>query len=190
MNGRRNTKKSKLSKLSKNRRRRTTKLAPPRTGQQYSAKTSRFQDLWDRVVGVISKLRSQDTSLRQASREIGVSPRTVLRYGGSALRKGPSGRYQAKKRDRLLRMLMVPSAEGPREIAMGDSRQASTLGEYWNAVHRYLATGDSSGVKKFEGVHVIDAEGKQIPLLTDLRKLDRLGSAGVLSFESLYGRTA
>ncbi len=139
---------------------------------------------------MISKLRSQRTSLQQTSKEVGVSPKTVLRYGGSALRKGANGRYKTKKSDRLLRMLMVPTGQGPLEIALRDSRQASTLGEYWNAVHRYLATGDSSGIKKFEGRHVIDVEGKKVPLLTDLRELDRLGSAGVLSFESLYGRTA
>jgi hypothetical protein len=166
------------------------KRVAPRTAKQYSANPQRFQDLWNRVVAVISKLRSQRTSLQQTSREVGVSPRTVIRYGGSALRKGTSGRYQVKKRDRLLRMLMVPTHQGPHEIAVLDSRQASVLGEYWNAVHRYLATGDASGIKKFEGRHIIDADGKPITLLANLGELNRLGSAGVLSFESLYGRTA
>jgi hypothetical protein len=184
------TKISKSKKVSRLRVRRAKKLAGPRTLKQYVARPSRFRDLWDRVVAVVSKLRSHGTSLRQTSREVGVSPRTVIRYGGSALRKGSGGRYQAKKRDRLLRVLMVPSAEGPREIAVRDSRQASTLGEYWNAVHRYLATGETLGIKKFDGKHVINAEGQQVALLTDLRELDRLGSAGVLSFESLYRRVA
>ena len=173
----------------KSRLRRRKKRVAPRNAQQYLNKPLRFQDLWNRVVSVISKLRSQGTSLQQTSREVGISPKTVLRYGGSALRKGTNGRYQTKKNDRLLRMLMVPTDQGPREIALRASGQASTLGEYWNAVHRYLATGDSSGIKKFEGRHVIDAEGKQVLLLTDLRELDRLGSAGSLSFESIYGRT-
>ena len=162
----------------------------PRTAEQYSARPSRFQNLWDRVVEVISKLRAQKTSLQQTSREVGVDPRTVVRLGGSALRKDSSGRYQAKKSDKLLRMLMVPTREGPREIAMRDSRQASLLGEYWNAVHRYLATGDASRIKKFEGKQITDADGKHVALLTTLAELDRLGSAGVMTFESLYARTA
>jgi hypothetical protein len=154
------------------------------------AKPSRFQELWDRVVSVISQLRSQGTSLQRTSQEVGVSPRTVLRYGGSALRKGTGGRYEAKSSDRLLRLLMVPTHEGPREIAVRDSREASLLGKYWSAVHRYLATGNSYELEKFQGKNVVDAEGQRVALLTDVRELDRLGSAGVMSFESIYGRTA
>lgn len=166
------------------------KLTTPRTAKQYSATTHRFQDLWERVVAVVSKLRSQGSSLQQTSREIGISPHTVKRWAGSALRKTPSGRYQAKKRDKLLRVLMIPTHEGPREIAIRDSRQATLLGEYWNAVHRYLATGDSAAIEKFKGKHITDAKGKHIDLLTNLRELDQLGSAGAMSFESIYGRTA
>ena len=168
----------------------TPKTTAPKSAKQYSDRPLRFQELWDRVVAVVSKLRSQKTSLQQTSREIGISPRTVLRYGGPALQKSKTGRYEAKKRDSLLRMLMVPTPEGPREIAVRDSRQASLLGGYWSAVHWYLATGDADGLRKFEGKHITDADGQHIELLTQLNELDRLGSAGVLSFESLYGRTA
>jgi hypothetical protein len=158
--------------------------------KQYLAKPPRFQNLWDRVVSVISKIRSQRTSLQQTSRELGISPRTVLRYGGSALKKGPSGRYQATKTDRLLRMLMLPTPGGPREIAIRSSRAASLLGDYWNAVQKYLETGDKSRLAKFQGKSVTDASGAKLPLLTDVNELDRLGSAGALSFESLYRRVA
>ena len=63
-------------------------------------------------------------------------------------------------------------------------------GEYWNAVHRYLSTGDASRLVNFRGKHITDAQGEKFPLLTDREELDRLGSAGVLSFESLYARVA
>jgi hypothetical protein len=162
----------------------------PITAKQYLAKPPRFQNLWDRVVSVISQIRSQRTSLQQTSREMGVSPRTVLRYGGSALKKDTNGRYQATKTDRLLRMLMIPTPGGPREIAVRSSRTASLLGNYWNAVQAYLETGDKARLAKFQGKSVTDASGAKIPLLTDVNELDRLGSAGVLSFESLYRRVA
>ena len=158
--------------------------------KQYLAKPPRFQNLWDRVVSVISQIRSQRTSLQQTSREMGISPRTVLRYGRSALKRGGNGRYQATKTDRLLRMLMIPTPGGPREIAVRSSRAASLLGDYWNAVQGYLETGDKSRLAKFQGKSVTDASGAKLPLLTDLNELDRLGSAGVLSFESLYRRVA
>jgi hypothetical protein len=77
-----------------------------------------------------------------------------------------------------------------REIAVRESKQVSLLAEYWNALHRYLQTGDAAQLKTFQGKHIKDANGVDVPLPTDLAVLNRLGSAGVLSFESLYARSA
>ena len=84
---------------------------------------------------------------------------------------------------------MVPTPEGPREIAIRGSRKATQVGEYWNAVHRFLETGDRSGLLKFAGKILVDADGNRLPFLTDRTQLKRLGSAGVLSFQSIYGRS-
>jgi hypothetical protein len=135
-------------------------------------------------------MRAGDVSLRQASREFGVDPRTVVKRGGTALRKSATGRYEAKKSDRLLRVLVFPTHDGTREIAVRGSRRASLLGDYWAAVQKYLQTGDASGVKRFRGKKIEDANGKQLSLITDLAELNRLGSAGVFSFESIYARVA
>ncbi len=166
-----------------------SKFVAPRTAEQYFAKPEQFQERWHRVVHVISKMRTGGFSLQRASREYQVDARTVTKWGGAALRKSTNGRYTAKATDRLLRVLNIPTPEGPREIAMRDSRQASQLAKYSDAVQRYVQTGDSSKIQKFSGQHVVDANGEQISLLTDLKQLDRLSSAGVLSFESLYART-
>ncbi len=85
---------------------------------------------------------------------------------------------------------MIPTPEGTRELAVRGSYQASLLGEYWNSVHHYLATGASSRLNKFRGKYIKDANGVNVPLPTDRAVLNRLGSAGVLSFESLYARNA
>jgi len=89
-----------------------------------------------------------------------------------------------------LRVLAIPTDEGTREIALRDSRQASILGQYWDAVQRYLQTGDASAIQKFRGKHITAVNRARITLLTDLDQLSRLGNAGVLSFESLYARAA
>lgn len=163
---------------------------PPRTAQEFFAKSVRFQDTWILVTHAISKMRADGVSRRRAAREFQIDPRTVARWGRSALRKRPSGRYEAKPSDRLLRVLFYPTHEGLREIAVRDSRQASRLAEYSAAVDKYLETGDASGIEKFRGKQITDASRKRIPLLTSLEELDRLGSAGVLSFESLYARSS
>ena len=166
------------------------RIRAPRTAQEFLAKPERFQDRWNRVAHVVSKMRADGISLRQASREFGVDPRTVLKLGKSALRKRTSGRYSAKSDDRLLRVLAVPTVDGISEVALRDSRQASKLGQYWDAVQRYLQTGDASAIQKFRGKRITTANRVRIPLLTDLDQLSRLGNAGVLSFESLYARVA
>ncbi len=128
--------------------------------------------------------------MSQASREYGIDRRKVLRLAGSALRKTARGTYVAKRRDSLLRILVVPTPDRLREVALRDSRQASQLAEYWDAVQRYLQKGDDSALRKFRGKRIKDAEGKPIRLLTNLEELDGLGNAGVLSFESLYAGAA
>ena len=158
----------------------------PTTARQYFSRSKQFQDTWDSVGQVISKMRSGRISLRNASKEIGVNPSKVLQLGRSALRKQKNGKYAARKTDHLLRILSILTPEGRREIAVRDSEQASTLGRYWASVQRYLQTGDNSALRKFKGKKITDASGKRHPLITDLKQLTTLGSAGVLSFESLY----
>jgi hypothetical protein len=114
----------------------------------------------------------------------------VLRAAPAAFRKLKNGRYEAKPIDRILRVVVVPTRKGLREIGVRDSRQASLIGRYWTAVERYRDTGDASALREFRGKHVTDAAGKRIRLLTDRGTLDRLGSAGLLSFETLYARAA
>jgi hypothetical protein len=166
-----------------------TKIAAPRTEAQYLAKPEKFKETWDRVLGVVSKMRREKISLTQASRDAGISPRTVTRWGKTALQKQKNGKYTARKSDNLLRLVTIPTPDGKRDIALRGSKQVTLLAKYWNALHRYLQTGDSAPLKKFQGKYIRDANGLDIPLSVDLSALNRLGSAGVLSFESLYART-
>ena len=166
----------------------STARVAPRSSQEYFAKPERFQDRWNRATHVISKMRTTGTSLRKASREFGIDPRVVVKLGKSALRKVSNGRYVAKAKDRLLRILSVPAPEGTREVALRDSVQASLLGQYWDAVQKYLQTGDASRLEKFKRKRIVLADRKRIRLITDPEQLGRLGNAGVLSFESLYAR--
>jgi len=149
----------------------------------------RIQDKWNRIVQAVSRMRADHVSLFQAAREFGVSAQEVVRLGGSALRKTPKGRYVARPTDDLLRVLSLPGKRGLREVAFDDSREASLVGRYWDAVRLYLQTGDDSALRRFRGKVALDANGSRINLMTDLDELDRLGSAGVLSFESIYARS-
>ena len=162
----------------------------PRTVEEFFSKPEAYQDKWNRAMHAVSRMRADGFSLAQAVREYKLDRRTVLRLAGSALRKDKGGHYVAKASDRLLRILHVPTANGLQEIATRNSRHASSLAEYWDAVQRYLQKGDASGLRRFRRIRITDASGKRVRLLTDTEELDRLGHAGALSFESLYGRAA
>jgi hypothetical protein len=186
-------KQNRLRKVIKNRRSpRPVRRKPvaPRTADELFAKPKRSQEAWIRATQVVTRIRTRHETLQKASREEGIAPQTVIRLAGAALRKRSSGRYAAKASDRLLRVLVIPTNKGSGEIAVRDSRQATQLSEHWIAVHRYLQTGDASSIDKFRGKKITDAKGKKVPLVTDLDELNRLGSAGAFSFESLYAKAS
>ena len=165
------------------------KLVAPRTLEQYSAMAEHNQDLWDDIGQIVTEVKN-GRSLRQASRKFDRDPRIVQRLARPALRKLRNGRWAAKNRDKLLRVLPVPTSAGLREVGVPDSKQATLLGKYWSAVEVYLRTGDASALEKFAGEHIVDASGTRHPLLTNLQELDRLGSAGAFSFETIYGKAS
>ena len=156
----------------------------PTTARQYYALSQREQETWDSVVHVISRMRDR-VSLAKAAREFNISPSTVVELGRPALRER-NGQYVPTITDHLLRVLIILAVEGKKEIATRDSPQASLIGAHWAAVQRYLQTGDDSALIRFRGRSATDADGKRYLFLTDLRRLDRQASAGVLSFESIY----
>lgn len=158
------------------------------TERQYFSTSPQFQEDWDDVVHAISQMRRTGMSLSRAAEEIGINPDLIRQLGRSALRKQANGKYVAKKSDRLLRVLTRLTPDGKEQVTTRDSREASHLGAYWAAVHRYLQTGDASRLNKFRGKKITDTKGKKFSFLTDLDELNRLASAGVLSFESLYAR--
>lgn len=160
------------------------------TTEQFFALPDRAQEIQIAVANAVSMTRSDNISPSAAARATGISPSTLIRRAGPALLKLDNGRYIANPFDDLFRVVIVVSkSKGPIEVATNDSREASKAGKHSAAVHRYLETGDSSALGPFLGRHIIDAQGNRVELLTDLDELDRLGSAGELSFESLYARS-
>jgi hypothetical protein len=178
-----------VDKRGRSRRSDKKKFIQPQSLGEFHAMPKSSQEIWDKIGQVTTEVRLGAT-LTQASRKFGIDRRLVPRLGKPAFRKLSNGRWAAKKSDRLLRVLPLPSREGLIDIGVGDSRQATVIGKYWNAVDLYINTGDDSGLHVFQGKHIVDADGKRVLLMTDIHELDRQGSAGNLSFETLYARVA
>jgi hypothetical protein len=157
--------------------------------EQFFALPERSRDIQIAVANAVSLMKSDHLSAPAAARAAGISRSTLIRRGGSALKKLDNGRYAVKRNDHLFRPVIVVSNKGPVEVATRSFREASKAGKHSAAVQRYLETGDDSALRRFNGKHIIDAQGNRVALLTDTDELDELGSAGELSFESLYARS-
>lgn len=193
-NGRRRSQHSAGSKhvrISSNRRLRKSRTHSGRlTPGKLRSLPARQQDARTRSLNALREMRARKLTLYQAAREIGVDPRTLRRWAKPALRKLPNGRYTAKRSDQLVRILTIPGKTGTTEVAVRGSRKASELAKYAAAVQKSVNTGDDADLLEFRDKTILDASGKPIPLPTDLDELELLGKAGVLSFESLYSRSA
>ncbi len=142
---------------------------------------------YPKVLEVLGRTRRGE-SLTAASKAIGVAPDTVLRYAGAAFERGSRGRWHPKPTDRLYRELRFLDDRGALPVEPANSQEAAKLARYWNAVDRYLKTGDDRQLRRFERMRLRTRHKTSLRFLTDRRQLARLGYAGELSFEDLYQR--
>jgi hypothetical protein len=146
---------------------------------------SKAQLTRDHALEALHLMRSRKLSLAQAAREVRASPRTISKYVGSALTKSAAGRYRAKPSDRLLRSLRFITPEHQITVDVRGSRLASRIATYWNAVDRYLKTGDAGSLKRFAGKSVKIGR-LRYPFVTDPYILRRLVNEAQVSFQDLY----
>ncbi len=138
----------------------------------------------ERALAVLSLMRREHLSFKEAVKSAKTNAATVKKYVGSALEKGPTGRYVAKARDRLARTLNFYTSRGPEGITVRDSRIASKIGEYMNAAKLYLTGRDTSAFERFRAKS-FRAGGVTHTFITDTDILDRIGEAGFPT-EGLY----
>jgi hypothetical protein len=131
----------------------------PRTAEEYFSMSPAQRDMWDSISQVPARMRSDNTSLGETSRGLGVSLEEVVRLARPAFRKLANGQYAVRATDQIFRMLPILSteAEGLIEFPTTDSREASVIGRFWNRVSLYLRTGDPSELKSFERTVVKNA---------------------------------
>jgi hypothetical protein len=87
----------------------------------------------------------------------------------------------------MKRPLRVLTPYGAITLDIRNSRSASLLGRYWNAVDQALL-GRPAMLREFRG-KVIRVDKVAYPYVTDLHTLRRLAQAGEVQFEDLYDST-
>jgi hypothetical protein len=160
-------------------------LRTVRTAHQFLALRSSAREARDRALEALSRMRRDGLSLTRAAKQSGTTPATVWRYAGAVLARSRRGRIAANPTDRLYRRMRVLTAEGVKEVAIRGSHVASRIGAHWNAVRKYVDTGDESGLRAFA-----DTFPAGMRLATDPVFIDQEARRGELDFEDIYALSA
>jgi hypothetical protein len=174
-------------KSSDAKRRAASKVVRSRAG--YDTLKPAEKDAHGRALEALNEMRRTGRNLRQAARAVGTTVENVLKFASGGLTRGPRGRYTPKSFDRLLRPLEVMTRQGKVKIDVRDSRSASKIGSHYNALKRFVNTGDVSELQKFRRA-VVRSNKLGVRQASDL-DLDQLmlqARAGELSFEHIYQR--
>ncbi|MHB8545687.1 MAG: helix-turn-helix transcriptional regulator [Nitrosotalea sp.] len=118
---------------------------------------------------VLSTARKSNQSLSKISKNHGISVRTVIKNTNAF--KKINGKWVPKKFDKISRVLKINEKGQEKSIEIKDSRTASVIGSYHNAVKIFLNTGNVEQLQKFKKKKIKDANGKIHVLETNSQEL-------------------
>jgi hypothetical protein len=149
------------------------------TKRKSTRKNDKRAQTRQRALGALTDMR-HGASLSQATRNNGITIRTMKRYVGSELvQDRPGGGIRATRNDRILRYLQLPGVDGPVEITARGSKEAREAARYKAAVSRFLA-GESNALAPWRGKKIAGVQ-----LITDKEILKSLAHKDLLPY-SLY----
>jgi hypothetical protein len=108
-------------------------------------------DIYNRALHVLARMRRTGDSLTAAAREEHIDPRTVRKLLSADLKELAGGRTKPTRADRRRRNMLIPTLRGMKPNTLRGSEEASQLGRYMSALGKYLKTGSTDALRKFEG---------------------------------------
>lgn len=131
--------------------------------------TPRSSSKYDDSLEVLRLMR-QGYKINDASNEVGISPTTVKKYVGLALKKKDNV-LVAKSADRLLRKMRIYEDGIEKWIQVKGLKNASIIGQYHSAVGRRVDKNERNALELFKKIKIRDAKGKAHILETDSRNI-------------------
>ncbi|MCH9658428.1 hypothetical protein K0U27_07005 [archaeon] len=129
--------------------------------------------LRERSLTVLSELRNtKSKTLPQTANDNNVTVKNVIKHTNGF--KKVNGKPVVKKWDRIKRVMRVNTAGKEKSLEIQDSRTASVVGRYHNAVKQFLNTGDKSKLSKFRNKNVKDSKGRSHRLETNPDEIVRI----------------
>jgi hypothetical protein len=126
----------------------------------------------ERSLEALRLMRKKGYSLTKASKVAGTTPETVRKHTGALKKIG--NRYTPKKYDTVSREMRINANGREIWVSVKDSRHASKIGKYQNAVKQYLNTGDESYLKPFRKKRIRDSDGNYHTFETDPHTLHEI----------------
>ena len=115
--------------------------------------------LREKSLTVLSELRNtKSKTISQAANDNNITIKNVIKHTNGF--KNVNGKPVVKRWDRIKRMMRVNTDGQEKSVEVKDSRTASVVGRYHNAVKQFLNTGDKSKLSKFRNKKVKDSKGK------------------------------
>jgi hypothetical protein len=140
----------------------------------------------ERALEAVSLMRRKHLDITEAAKAAETTRATVLKYARSSLgRTGENGRYEANPFDRIKRTMLFLTPAGEIELTFSDSRIATKIAEYANALKKYRREVDYSALAAFKDKS-IRVNGVTYGFVTDRDTIRRILLAGVFSAEGLY----
>jgi len=135
--------------------------------------TPRQKMLREKSLAVISELRNSKTkTLPQAANDNNITAKNVILHTNGF--KKVNGKLVVKRWDRIRRVMRINTDKKEKSVEIRDSRTASVVGRYHNAVKQFLNTGDKSKLSKFRNKKVKDSKGKIHQLETNPDEIIRI----------------
>jgi len=134
--------------------------------------TSRQKLARMKSLAILATLRNTSKTIQQVTRENNISANVVIKNTNGL--KKTNGILVAKKWDRVTRIMKINTNGKEKSIEVKDSRTASVIGRYYNAVKYFLNTGDKTRLQKFKNKKVKDSVGNIHRFETDTLKIIRI----------------
>lgn len=140
--------------------------------RHWNVLTPEEKELRDRSLEVLSEARRTRKSLTKISKQKGISPKTVLHHTNAF--KKVNRRWVAKKFDKISRSMIINENGKKISIEINNSRHASTIGKYHNAVKEFLNTGNKKKLSEFSKKKIKDSNKNVHSFETDPDKIIKI----------------
>lgn len=127
----------------------------------------------------ILRAMRKGANLSQMTEKFGMKTKDAIKNLGQYLYK-ENGKWKVTKTDSLeVEMRFYDREAGHTTIVTASSKDRSLIGEYFNAVERTLKDGDTSRLKKFDNIKIVDSAGNEHSFETRLDRLYEIEEAQV-----------